>query len=62
MENLHNSNLELQPDKNSCLVLVDYQSSMFRSATSGDKTINRNVAYCAAKGARILNAPLFCHQ
>ena len=50
--------LELLTDKNSCLVLVDYQSSMFKGVASGDKTIIRNAAYCAAKAASILKIPV----
>ncbi|MFA5348055.1 MAG: isochorismatase family protein [Methanoregula sp.] len=58
MENSLKGNLELLTDKNSCLVLVDYQSSMFKGVASGDKTIIRNAAYCAAKAASILNIPV----
>jgi len=58
MENSPKGNLELLTDKNSCLVLVDYQSSMFKGVASGDKTIIRNAAYCAAKAASILNIPV----
>ncbi len=58
MENLQKGNLELLTYKNSCLILVDYQSSMFKGVASGDKTIIRNAAYCAAKAASILNIPV----
>ena len=58
LENSRKGNLELLTDKNSCLVLVDYQSSMFKGVASGDKTIIRNAAYCAAKAASILNIPV----
>ncbi len=58
MENSQKGNLELLTDKNSCLVLVDYQSSMFKGVASGDKTIIRNAAYCSAKAASILNIPV----
>ncbi len=58
MEHSPKGNLELLTDKNSCLVLVDYQSSMFKGVASGDKTIIRNAAYCAAKAASILNIPV----
>jgi nicotinamidase-related amidase len=58
LENSQKGNLELLTDKNSCLVLVDYQSSMFKGVASGDKTIIRNAAYCAAKAASILNIPV----
>jgi nicotinamidase-related amidase len=50
--------LELLTDKNSALVLVDYQPTMFSGVGSGDKTIIRNAAYCAAKAASILNVPV----
>jgi len=50
--------LELLNDKNSALVLVDYQPTMFSGVASGDKTIIRNAAYCAAKAASILNIPV----
>ena len=50
--------LEFLTDKNSVLVLVDYQSTMFKGVASGDKTIIRNAAYCAAKAARILSVPV----
>ncbi|HWQ88956.1 MAG TPA: isochorismatase family protein, partial [Desulfitobacteriaceae bacterium] len=45
-------------DKNSCLLLVDYQSAMFKGVGSGDKPRIRNAALCAAKAARILNIPV----
>lgn len=50
--------LELLSDKNSALVLVDYQPTMFSGVGSGDKTIIRNAAYCSAKAAAILNIPV----
>jgi nicotinamidase-related amidase len=50
--------LELLTDKNSALVLVDYQPTMFAGVASGDKTIIRNAAYCSAKAASILNIPV----
>jgi len=50
--------LELLTDKNSVLVLVDYQSAMFKSVGSGDKTIIKNAAVCAAKAAGILGIPV----
>jgi nicotinamidase-related amidase len=39
-------------------VLVDFQPAMFAGVASGDKTIIRNAAYCAAKAASILNVPV----
>ncbi len=53
-----NSKLKLLTDKNSLLVLVDYQSAMFRGVGSGDRTIIKNAAVGAAKTAKILNIPV----
>ncbi|HEY3420870.1 MAG TPA: isochorismatase family protein [Methanomassiliicoccales archaeon] len=53
-----NGKLELLSDKNSALVLVDYQPSMFRSISSGDKVVIKNAAIGAATAARILNIPV----
>jgi len=50
--------LELLTDKNSALLLVDYQPSMLKSVVSGDKTIIRNAAFCAAKAAKIVDVPV----
>lgn len=50
--------LELLSDKNSALVLVDYQPAMYAGVASGDKTIIRNAAWCAAKAAKILDIPV----
>jgi nicotinamidase-related amidase len=50
--------LELLSVKNSVLVLIDYQPSMFKSVSSGDKTIIKNAAICAAKAASILEVPV----
>jgi nicotinamidase-related amidase len=50
--------LELLTDRNSVLVLVDYQSGMFKGVASGDKTIIKNAAICAAKAAGILGIPV----
>lgn len=58
MTNPNEGKLELLTDKNSTLVLVDYQHAMFAGVGSGDKTIIRNAAYCAAKAASILNIPV----
>ena len=58
MANVKDGKLELLSDKNSALVLVDYQPTMFAGVASGDKTIMRNAAYCAAKAASILNVPV----
>lgn len=51
-------NLELLSDRNSALVLVDFQPAMFAGVGSGDKTIIRHAAYCASKAAAILNVPV----
>ena len=58
MPNPKDGKLELLSDKNSALVLVDYQPTMFSGVASGDKTIIRNAAYCAAKAAGILGIPV----
>ena len=58
MANPKDGKLELLTDKNSTLILVDYQHAMFAGVASGDKTIIRNAAYCAAKAASILNIPV----
>ena len=50
--------LELLTDKNSILILVDYQPSMFKSISSGDKTIIKNAAVGATKAASILAIPV----
>lgn len=50
--------LELLSAKNSVLVLVDFQSAMFKGVGSGDKPRIRTAAYCAAKAASILNVPV----
>jgi len=58
MANSETGQLELLSDKNSVLALVDYQPSMFKGVASGDKTIIRNAAFCAAKAASILGIPV----
>ena len=58
MANSIDGKLELLTDKNSVLALVDYQPSMFKGVASGDKTIIRNAAFCAAKAASILGIPV----
>ena len=58
MQNQKDGRLELLSDKNSALVLVDYQPTMFSGVGSGDKTIIRNAAYCSAKAAAILDIPV----
>jgi nicotinamidase-related amidase len=58
MANPKSGKLELLTDKNSVLVLVDYQPSMFKSICSGDKTIIKHAAIYAAKAASILGVPV----
>ena len=53
-----NGSLELLTDKNSVLVLVDYQPTMLKSVASGDKVRIKNAAICAAKAASILGIPV----
>jgi hypothetical protein len=53
-----NGRLELLSDKNSALVLVDYQPIMFKSVASGDKVRIKKAAICAAKAASILGIPV----
>jgi len=50
--------LDLLNDKNSVLVLVDYQSAMFKGVGSSDKPRIKNAAFCAAKAASILGIPV----
>lgn len=58
MTNLKDEKLELLTDKNSVLILVDYQPSMFKSVSSGDKTTIKIAAIGAAKAASILEIPV----
>lgn len=58
MENKENGKLELLSDKNSVLVLVDYQPSMLRSVGSCDKAIIKAAVVGAAKAASILGIPV----
>jgi len=48
----------LLTDKNSCLVLVDYQASMFKGIASSDKSIIMQTAIGAAKAASMLGIPV----
>jgi len=54
----NNGSLELLTDKNSVLVLVDYQPTMFKSVASGDKVRIKKAAICATKAASILGIPV----
>ena len=56
--NLNEGKLELLTDLNSVLVLVDYQPTMIKSVSSGDKTVIKNAAIFAAKAASILDVPV----
>jgi nicotinamidase-related amidase len=58
MDRSKDGKLEFLTDKNSVLVLVDYQPSMFKSVSSGDKTIIKGAAISAARTARILGVPV----
>ncbi|MGB8657613.1 MAG: isochorismatase family protein [Candidatus Zixiibacteriota bacterium] len=58
MANPKDGKLELLTDKNSALVLVDYQPSMFKGVASGDKVIIKQAAVGAAKAASILGIPV----
>jgi nicotinamidase-related amidase len=58
MTNLKNGKLDLLSDENSILVLVDFQPTMIRSIASGDKTVIKKAASCAAKAAKILDIPV----
>ena len=58
MANLKEGKLDLLTDKNSVLVLVDYQPTMIKSVASGDKTIIKSAAIFAAKAASILEVPV----
>ena len=51
--------LDLLTDKNSCLVLIDYQASMFKGVASGDKSAIKLAAVGAAKAASIWSPPWF---
>jgi len=55
---LKDKKLDLLTDKNSVLVLVDYQPAMIKSIASGDKTLIKNAAIGAAKAAKILDVPV----
>jgi nicotinamidase-related amidase len=58
MASTKDGKLELLTDKNSVLVLVDYQPSIFKSVASGGKTIIKKAAIGAAKAASILGVPV----
>ncbi len=49
---------ETLTEKNSTLVLVDYQPAIISAIASGDKKTVTNVAICAAKSARIFGVPV----
>lgn len=55
---MNKSTLELLTPKNSVLLLVDYQSAMFKGVGSGDRTVIKNSAVATAKAASILDVPV----
>jgi len=55
---MENSKLEFLTAKNSILLLVDYQPSMFKGIGSGNRTTIKNNAVAAAKAASILDVPV----
>jgi nicotinamidase-related amidase len=50
--------LELITANNSVLLLVDYQSAMFKGVGSGNRTIIKSCSVAAAKAASILGVPV----
>jgi len=50
--------LELLSDKNSLLLLVDYQPTSFKSVISGDRIVIKVTAICAVRAARIPGVPV----
>ncbi len=50
--------LELLTPQNSTLALIDFQPSMFRGVASGDKSLIKTAAICAARAAKILDIPI----
>lgn len=55
---MENPKLELVSAANSVLLLVDYQSAMFKGVGSSDRTVIKNCSVAAAKAASILNVPV----
>lgn len=58
MAGLTDGKLELLTDKNSVLLLIDYQPAMFKGVASSDKSLIKNAAVGAAKAASILSVPV----
>ncbi len=58
MADFKKGRLELLAAKNSFLILVDYQASMFKGIASGDKSVIKQAAVGAAKAASILRIPV----
>jgi nicotinamidase-related amidase len=58
MPDVKDGRLDLLTDKNSILLLVDYQPSMFKGVASGDKARIKIAAVLAAKAASILSVPV----
>ena len=52
MPNPKDGKLELLTDRNSALVLVDYQPTMFAGVASGDKTIIPQRSILRCKGSK----------
>lgn len=52
------SNLDFITDKNSLLLLVDFQPNMFRGVGSGDRTAIKNAEVASSKAAQILGVPV----
>lgn len=50
--------LEFISDKNSLLLLVDFQPNMFKGVESGDRTAIKNAAVASAKAAQIMDVPV----
>ena len=57
MPNPKDGKLELLSDKNSALVLVDYQPTMYAGVASGDKTIIRKCSILRRKSCKHLKHP-----
>jgi nicotinamidase-related amidase len=55
---MEDSKLEFITDKNSLLLLVDFQPGMFRGIGSGDRTYIKNAAVASATAAQILDVPV----
>ena len=54
---MNKTNLDLLTPTNSVLLLVDYQSAMFKGVGSGDRTVIKTCAVATANAASILSVP-----